>query len=195
MSGRAKLDALLAETEVIFGLILPPDITARAPKLKWVQMMSAGVDRLTQSDIWQSAVTITGVSGITAATIGEFVLGFMLMFGKRVPRWFEQKRQHRWHRFPTTMLHGKTAGMGELRFKFGGVQNRLIGYFGPHRGNFSRYGFQPGRGSPSFSRPGHGISPDQPPAARPGGRGGAGTSTACCRRTGCRSCWRRATSW
>ena len=111
MSGRAKLDALLAETEVIFGLILPPDITARAPKLKWVQMMSAGVDRLTQSDIWQSAVTITGVSGITAATIGEFVLGFMLMFVKRVPRWFEQKQKHRWQRFPTTVLYGKTAGI------------------------------------------------------------------------------------
>jgi phosphoglycerate dehydrogenase-like enzyme len=81
-SAREKLDAVLAETEVIYGLMLPQNLPPRAPRLKWVQMMSAGADRLARSDIWQSHVTITGVSGIHATPIGEFVLGLMLMFAK-----------------------------------------------------------------------------------------------------------------
>ena len=38
-----------------------------------------------------------------------------------------------WLRPDFDLLHGKCAGMGELRFKFGGVQNRLIGCFAPFR--------------------------------------------------------------
>jgi hypothetical protein len=47
-----------------------------------------------------------------------------------------QERQN-WARPDFGPLHGKCASMGELRFKFGGVQNRLIGYFGPNRMNFT----------------------------------------------------------
>lgn len=43
----------------------------------------------------------------------------------------------RWTEPDYKSLHGKTAGMGELRFKFGGVQNRLIGFFGPYRMSFT----------------------------------------------------------
>lgn len=51
-----------------------------------------------------------------------------LQYLRDAPRWSEPDFKS---------LHGKTAGMGELRFKFGGVQNRLIGYFGPHRMSFT----------------------------------------------------------
>lgn len=43
----------------------------------------------------------------------------------------------RWSEPDFKSLHGKTAGLGEIRFKFGGVQNRLIGFFGPHRAGFT----------------------------------------------------------
>ena len=79
--GKAALDKVLAEAEIVYGLFLPGDMLARAPKLKWVQTMSAGVDRFASMDIWNSPVTLTGVSGIHATPIGEFVLGFMLMMG------------------------------------------------------------------------------------------------------------------
>jgi hypothetical protein len=42
-----------------------------------------------------------------------------------------------WGRPDFDQLHGKCAGMGELRFKFGGVQQRLIGFFGPWRMSFT----------------------------------------------------------
>jgi D-2-hydroxyacid dehydrogenase (NADP+) len=110
-SQKDKLDAWLAETDVIYGLILPRDVLARAPRLKWVQMMSAGVDRLRDTEIWKSNILITGVSGIHAIPIGEFVMAQMLMFVKGVPRSFLQKQKHEWQRYISTTLRGKTVGI------------------------------------------------------------------------------------
>jgi D-2-hydroxyacid dehydrogenase (NADP+) len=110
-SGKKELDALLAKTDVIYGLIPPKDLLARAPNLKWLQMMSAGVDRLRDTEIWRSRITITGVSGIHATPIGEFALELMLMFVKGAPRCFEMKQKHEWQRFPPTVLRGKTVGI------------------------------------------------------------------------------------
>jgi D-2-hydroxyacid dehydrogenase (NADP+) len=110
-SGKKDLDALLAKTDVIFGLIPPKDLLARAPHLKWLQMMSAGVDRLRDTEIWRSRIMITGVSGIHATPIGEFVLELMLMFVKGAPQCFEMKQKHVWQRFPPTVLRGKTVGI------------------------------------------------------------------------------------
>lgn len=49
----------------------------------------------------------------------------------------EQPREN-WNRARDfAPLHGKVAGLGELIFKFGGVQNRLVGFFGPFRMSFT----------------------------------------------------------
>ena len=112
-SEKEKLDNILAEADVIFGsgLILPKDLLSRGPKLKWLQMMSAGVDRLRDTEIWQSKVTITGVSGIHASPIGEFVLGFMLMFAKGMPQCFQMKQKREWKRYTPHLLRDKTVGV------------------------------------------------------------------------------------
>ncbi len=110
-TAREKLDALLAEADVIYGLFLPQNLLTRAPKLKWVQMMSAGADRMARSDVWQSPAIITGVSGIHATPIGEFVLQFMLMFAKKAPLCFQMKQRHEWRRFMPAVLRSKTVGI------------------------------------------------------------------------------------
>jgi D-2-hydroxyacid dehydrogenase (NADP+) len=113
-SQKDKLDNILAGADVIFGLMLTKDVLSRAPKLKWLQMMSAGVDRLRDTEIWRSKVTITGVSGIHASPIGEFVLGLMLMFAKDMPRCFRMKQNHEWQRYLPRLLYGKTVGIAGL---------------------------------------------------------------------------------
>ena len=109
-TAQSKLEALLAEAEVIFGRILE-NITSRAPKLKWVQTVTAGVDRWQNNSIMKSSVTLTSVSGIHATPISEFVLGLMLMFVKHAPRCFELKQTKQWQRPTPTVLRGKTVGI------------------------------------------------------------------------------------
>jgi phosphoglycerate dehydrogenase-like enzyme len=106
-----ELDALLAEAEVIYGFRLPNDVFARAPKLKWVQVMSAGVDRFLDIEFQQSSVIMTNVSGIHAIPIGEIVLEQMLMFAKQAPLCFRLKQEKQWKRFMPTVLRSKTVGI------------------------------------------------------------------------------------
>lgn len=107
-----QLDDLLVETEVVYGFRLPQHLVRRAPKLKWVQVMSAGVDRfLEDEELRNSRVVLTNVSGIHAVPIGEFVISLMLMFAKGAPRCFEMKQRRQWGRFIPTVLRSKTVGI------------------------------------------------------------------------------------
>jgi D-2-hydroxyacid dehydrogenase (NADP+) len=106
-----EFSAMLAEAEVIYGLFLPQKMLPRAPKLKWMQTMSAGVDRFAGTDIWESPVTITGVSGMHATPIGEYVLQIMLMFAKKAPLYFQMKQEREWKRFSPAVLRDRTVGI------------------------------------------------------------------------------------
>jgi D-2-hydroxyacid dehydrogenase (NADP+) len=106
-----QLDTILAEAEIIYGFGLPKNVIARAPKLKWVQMISAGVERFLNEELRQSSVIMTNVSGIHAIPIGEFVFGLMLMFAKQAPLCFQLKQQKQWKPFAPEILHSKTVGI------------------------------------------------------------------------------------
>jgi phosphoglycerate dehydrogenase-like enzyme len=108
---KEKLDVLLAEVEVVYGLRFLRNIVTRAPKLKWVQVMSAGVERFLDSDMLGSSVIMTNVSGIHATPISEFVLEIMLMFAKQAPLCFQLKQEKQWGRFVPLVLRSKTVGI------------------------------------------------------------------------------------
>lgn len=106
-----ELDLLLADTEVIFGLELPSDLARRAAGLRWVQVISAGVDHLMREGILASPVTMTNIKGMSATPIAEFVIAVALAFVKRLPYCGELQRQKRWQAFPTASLQSKTIGI------------------------------------------------------------------------------------
>lgn len=111
LSRKDQLDALLAGAEVIYGFGLPRNVIARAPRLKWIQVMSAGVDRYLDDEVRKSSVMLTNVSGIHATPISEFVLQLMLMFSKQAPLCFQLKQEKQWERLGTTVLRSKTVGI------------------------------------------------------------------------------------
>ena len=104
-------DSLLKEAEVIYGFGLPTYVFARTPRLKWVQVTSAGVDGFLTDEMRASSVVFTTVSGIHATPIGEFVLQLMLMFSKQAPLCFQLKQQKQWQRLGVTVLRSKTVGI------------------------------------------------------------------------------------
>jgi D-2-hydroxyacid dehydrogenase (NADP+) len=111
LKARKELDNVLAEAEISFGMRIPVNLLARAPKLKWIQVTSAGVDRYLNDEFRRSSVILTNASGVHATPIGEFVVSLMLMFAKNAPTFFEAKRRKEWLRTPGTVLNGKTVGV------------------------------------------------------------------------------------
>lgn len=103
------------QVEVLYTLsALPPE--GLAPRLRWVQLHSAGVNHLLDTWLWESDIAITTVSGIHAPAMAEYVLMMMLALAHRLPRMvFYQARAEwpsgRWGKFVPHELRGATVGV------------------------------------------------------------------------------------
>jgi len=109
-AAKEQLDALLAEAEVIYGSISPRNLISRAPKLRWIHTMLAGVDPFLNADIAHSPVILTKTRGIHGQ-ISELVFEMILMFAKQAPLYFRLKQEKRWQQFNTLPLRSKTVGI------------------------------------------------------------------------------------
>ena len=111
VSKKAELDALFGEAEVVYGWIhhFPKNLLSRAPRLKWIQTMSAGVDRLPE-DIMKSPVRVANASGLHGTPMAEVVLQMMLMFAKDAPSCFQMKVKKEWKRYTPNAAEGANRG-------------------------------------------------------------------------------------
>ncbi|WP_170064057.1 D-2-hydroxyacid dehydrogenase [Halomonas heilongjiangensis] len=94
-------------------------------RLKWVQIMSAGLDR-TLGVIGNAPVPfrITNVRGIHAEAMAEYLLAVLLYFEKRLGFFGECKAQKRWSRSSLGQLAGKrllVCGAGGIGRRVGEV--------------------------------------------------------------------------
>jgi D-2-hydroxyacid dehydrogenase (NADP+) len=116
---RRRLEAALADAEILYGFIPRGEQLMRllelAPKLRWFQATSAGIDRLDEAGLLpllqSQGITITNVSGLHATPIGEYVLGVMLMFVKGAHRFVRAQGRREWLRYMPAELRGKTVGI------------------------------------------------------------------------------------
>lgn len=116
---RPDLDyqAMLADAEVLFATRIPPDVVKRAPRLRWIQFTSAGVDHLWNPSLGEANVVVTSTKGIHASPMAEFVMSCLLVFAKGWPRLLENQRERRWGRFMIEEVLGQTmalVGVGEI---------------------------------------------------------------------------------
>lgn len=108
--------ALRNRVEIILGgssLIHDP---RPFPNLKWVQVHSAGIDRLLQTPLWASSVMITTASGIHATPISERAMAMMLAFRAKLPEMWHLKQravwpEDRWGMFDNLDLRESTLGI------------------------------------------------------------------------------------
>jgi phosphoglycerate dehydrogenase-like enzyme len=108
----AGLARILAEMEVLFtSPVIPADVVGRAASLRWVQLTSAGVDRMLDSELARSGVTITTASGVHSVPIGEYVMGVMLALAKGLPGAMRAQTERAWRPYLAEELHGKTVGI------------------------------------------------------------------------------------
>jgi phosphoglycerate dehydrogenase-like enzyme len=106
-----RIDDLLAEAEIIYGFIPPKNVIARAPRLKWINAPSAGVDRFLAPEIVESRVILTNSRGIHPVQMGETVFEMLLMLAKKAPLFFRMKEERRWQRTTPGILLSKTLAI------------------------------------------------------------------------------------
>ena len=114
-----EVAAILQEhpsTEILYAFQLPPNALELAPRLRWVQLHSAGADHLIDHPIMDSDVLVTTTSGIHATPIAEYVLASFLAHRWQVPLWTHCQREarwpsDRWNQFARPELRGSILGV------------------------------------------------------------------------------------
>lgn len=111
-------DMQTADILVFMGLdFVPGAFSRRAPKLRWIQMTSAGVEHIAPFDWLPEHVIITNNSGVHAARHGEFALTAILMLNNSIPFIATNQRVSRWQTRFSSPVIGKTLaviGVGHI---------------------------------------------------------------------------------
>ena len=112
---RRRRDALLSSAEVLcITFPFPTRLVARAPRLRFVHQLPAGVSNLLRGDLWQSSVPVTSGRGVgSVLPIAEWALAAALALAKEFPRAFAQRSNGHLERaaFRGRQVTGTTMGI------------------------------------------------------------------------------------
>ena len=118
---RARVARETRDAEVFYGFEFPAELVADAPRLRWIQSISAGIERNLAPQIVERGIAVTNGAGIAAIGIAEYVVGVMLMFCRNLHVAGRLQAAGRWDR-PAIM-----AGTGTPIREFAGSRVAVIG--------------------------------------------------------------------
>lgn len=100
------------EVLVTFGRDVHPSMLDRAPQLKWIHVMSAGVELLPFKKLKKRGIRVTNVRGIHAIPMAEYTFAVMLQKVRRTRDLAEAERHRQWaKRCRVEELWGRTIGI------------------------------------------------------------------------------------
>ena len=134
VTGVEGLEAHLSELDAVFAWNFDRprllDVVPRAPRLRWIQSISAGVEELASPTLPAHGVVLTNAAGVYDPGLAESVLGFVLAFSTRLLE-DARLRPGEWPADEITLLRGTTAlvvGAGSIGTEVG----RLLRAAGLH---------------------------------------------------------------
>ena len=110
-----------ADAEVFYGFRFPAELVPKAPRLRWIQSASAGIEGNLSPPVVERGILLTNGSGIASTGIAEHVLGVMLAFCRNLHLAARLQREGRWDR-PAVM-----AGAGTPIREFRGSRVAVLG--------------------------------------------------------------------
>lgn len=103
-------------TILVTSFVLPPTPDV-VPNLRWIQVLSAGIDHLIDQPIYKDTnIPITTASGIHGPSIAEWVLMTSLSLSKNYNLMHDNQRHHKWESGWVGLQrrrdwHGKVVGL------------------------------------------------------------------------------------
>jgi phosphoglycerate dehydrogenase-like enzyme len=115
-STEAEAGALIGETEILYAWNFPRELLGRAPHLRWIQNMGAGVERFLVPELAPDVI-LTRAAGIFGPWMAEYTLGWALWTTQNMERLRTQQRAREWREVNPTRLRGATlcvVGLGDI---------------------------------------------------------------------------------
>ena len=119
--------AAAADAEVVLGHF-KPSVCAAAPRLRWIQSFSAGMNNFLFPEIVERDVVVTNMAGVYAPQGGEHAWAMLLALTRGIDVAVEAKREHEWRGGATVELTGGTLGIIGLGGFGMETAKRALGY-------------------------------------------------------------------
>ncbi|MCP3977439.1 MAG: D-2-hydroxyacid dehydrogenase [bacterium] len=104
-----NFDESMAMADALITWDLPTaDLVDRAPNLKWIHIIGAGIEHLQPLDWLPPGVTLTNNRGVHAEKAGQYGLMALLMLNNAIPRLVGEQQRHNYIECFTTAIGGKT---------------------------------------------------------------------------------------
>ena len=107
----------MRSAHVLVGFDLPVDRIGQLRDLRWIHLVSAGVDHLLPLGWLPSRVALTNSSGVHAELAGEYGAAALLMLNFRVPAHASNQRRGHWNQVFNSPIRRKTVvlvGLGAI---------------------------------------------------------------------------------
>ncbi len=114
---KAEQAALLADADflILFPGVIAPEALAAAPKLKLIQLVSAGFDQLDLNLCRELGIPVANNGGANATDVAEHTLALILGWFRRMVEMDANVRRGAWSAIDSGMttytIHGKTVGI------------------------------------------------------------------------------------
>jgi phosphoglycerate dehydrogenase-like enzyme len=116
----AEIEGFLDAIEIGFGDV-PFSLIPRMPRLRWVQLWSAGADWLQQyPQVKSLPFTLTNTSGMHGQQITEHIFGLIFAWNRRFVPAFAAQGRHEWRR-PASKTLDSLAGKTMLIAGYGAI--------------------------------------------------------------------------
>jgi len=126
------------EMDVLYSWGFPTKLLPRAHRLRWVQVMGAGVNGFLDTP-FPPRVALTRAEGVFGAWIAEYTLGWLLWSTRRTESFRVAQRLRQWEPTNPTLLRGRTLGLVGVG-SIGRVIARVARAFSMHVIGVSRAG-------------------------------------------------------
>lgn len=102
----------VADADAFFGKITPSMLVA-APRLRWVQTITAGLERYVFPELVEHPCVLTNMRGLYSDVIADHVFGYIISFAKNFHQYIHNQAMSRWE------PRGRESGGTEFSFNPG----------------------------------------------------------------------------
>ena len=113
-TNRDELESCLPDTEILVTLFAFPDaeLIELAPRLRWIQALTAGIDFYPLSKIKERDILLTCGRGIHKIYMAEYAIAAMINLARNFHLMFRNQLRSKWDRsISQDEIHGKTVGI------------------------------------------------------------------------------------
>lgn len=108
----AEQDLGMADILITYGEDLTSEVIAKCTNLKWIHVISAGLELMPFPAIAERGILVTNARGIHKGPMAEYTLGMILMFSRRFVELYQNQMKATWDRtIRIDELAGQTLGV------------------------------------------------------------------------------------